>query len=1411
MRFDTADPDDGTKSKKITYVGTANMARTEYGYSDDNFVNLAVEYEYDANNNLIRTRIYTTPGVLTEFEEYTYYADSGLLATAIRNVAGVWHKYIYDEIVVAPATVGRVTEDITYGTCIDALNGVSALTTTTYTYGGTDLDVQTKTYTDHANEYNNTISVYYPSVSGAGIDDQLLKTMVKYYPVSEEGDDQWHRYTYDQVVIGAENVGRITGDRVYDSYANAKAGLTIGLQITTTYTYYGNTADVETKETIYAGPNDIHDTYATYYQGTGAGIDTQDLKTLVRFFAASEPGGDDQWHKYTYDQVIIAPATVGRVIEDKVYDSYVHAKAGGETGLEFVVVFTYHAGTSDIKTSTYYNNAAKTINTAYEKYTYDINGNMTEKVFYYDGATIVPGGAETGTPDNKWHKSSDFNADGQARDDLIYTGIDASGNLTGFELHIEYIYHTNGVVNIAEYYDNTGTILNDNYEWYTFDTDGNIAEKIFYYDGITIVPGAEELGTPDNMWHIQNNFTIAGGEYKAQDDYVYAEMPNKGFPEGFHRHVVYSYHTNGEIATTEYYDNVGTTVNTAYEKYTYDTSGNLTGKIFYYDGNTLVPGGNENAWTADNKWHKSSDFTVAGGGYKAQDDLIYTGIDVSGNLTGFQVHTVYTYYVSGRINTAKYYDNTGTSQTTAYEYFEYIDAPSENMVRHIFYYDGNTIVPGGDESGGAPDNNWHSSSDYTYDQSLNGYAQDDLVYDSLANLLNGTNTGLEYHVKYTYVHPFIDSATYYDNVGTVKNYNFEKYTYDNGTQELLEKVFYYDGNTIVPGGDESEGTPDNKWHVSSGFTSINGEVKALEDKIYDTLTNAENGGTTGLEYHVTYTYYSTGNLKTQNIVYNSDPNGDPAGTVFTFYNNSTNRMAIKQLPSADGNGNVRYDYYDESFDHDQDGTIESNEHYGRIYKTKRSDGAVFTTEAYYTGTLLKAKVLDGSAYPGDIYYYYDQYNAAGVETGFRKEESDGDQFEYRLSGGNYYLDKKVDAANSRTYWFLWDRYPSLGGVMVTPPEYWSGTSWVWRPFDKNSANPMDPDVDWDAAGTCAPESNLPELGAWPPSSIEYPVVGPLSSIESGAEEIDLNIQGACIKTEIEKDIAMLQDQASGDGVKIALLDSGVNLNILDITLSDDKDFTTFPGSGDEFTATVSDLHGTYTASVIKGNDDTGIAPDAELMSLKVYDDAGETSVSVISDAIKYAVDSGAKILNMPFNLYPVHTVLEDAIDYAVSKGTVMIASAGNDGAEILEDSLAAYDKIISVGSVDNDGKLSAWSNYGTEIDLYAPWDVVELDEAEEDKPAGTSFSAAFVTGVAALILEENPDISIEDLLKELKNIMIEPLIGKEENEKDEETGKKKNRGVLDEVSNKNAVLQKSIGQFTGYGLEDKSDLSILTK
>ncbi|MFC1643912.1 S8 family serine peptidase, partial [Candidatus Omnitrophota bacterium] len=239
-----------------------------------------------------------------------------------------------------------------------------------------------------------------------------------------------------------------------------------------------------------------------------------------------------------------------------------------------------------------------------------------------------------------------------------------------------------------------------------------------------------------------------------------------------------------------------------------------------------------------------------------------------------------------------------------------------------------------------------------------------------------------------------------------------------------------------------------------------------------------------------------------------------------------------------------------------------------------------------------------------------------------------------------------------------------------------------------------------------------------------------------SEEVELFFQN----------IDQLRAASLGEDVKVAILDSGIDTGMLGVDILGGYDFTGTESGGD-----YTDLlgHGTKTASVVKGEDGAGIAPEADILALKVIDAEGNTTSSIVAEAIYYAIDSGARVIAMPLFLFPVSQPLKDAIHYAVDKGALLVAAAGNEGSQIRGTSIAGQDEVISVGSIDADGEISSWSNYGSALDVVAPWDVVTLEETSR-KEAGTSFSAALIAGVAALMLSGNPGMTPEDILTGLK-------------------------------------------------------------
>ncbi|MBI1877568.1 MAG: S8 family serine peptidase [Chloroflexi bacterium] len=185
------------------------------------------------------------------------------------------------------------------------------------------------------------------------------------------------------------------------------------------------------------------------------------------------------------------------------------------------------------------------------------------------------------------------------------------------------------------------------------------------------------------------------------------------------------------------------------------------------------------------------------------------------------------------------------------------------------------------------------------------------------------------------------------------------------------------------------------------------------------------------------------------------------------------------------------------------------------------------------------------------------------------------------------------------------------------------------------------------------------------------------------------------------------------------------------------------------------MAGTIAQSTNNALGVAGVAFNARVLPVKVLGNNGQGSYSNIIKGIVYAVDQGARVINMSLAGRTGSQALRDAVQYANSKGVVVVAAAGNSGAAV--EYPAAYDEfVIGVGAVRYDLQRPAYSNYGPQVDLMAPGGDLSVD-LNNDKYAdgvlqqtrkpdgtysylffeGTSMASPHVAGVAALILSRN--------------------------------------------------------------------------
>jgi subtilisin family serine protease len=220
--------------------------------------------------------------------------------------------------------------------------------------------------------------------------------------------------------------------------------------------------------------------------------------------------------------------------------------------------------------------------------------------------------------------------------------------------------------------------------------------------------------------------------------------------------------------------------------------------------------------------------------------------------------------------------------------------------------------------------------------------------------------------------------------------------------------------------------------------------------------------------------------------------------------------------------------------------------------------------------------------------------------------------------------------------------------------------------------------------------------------------------------------------------------ASGANVTIAVIDSGI----------DDKHPELLNSVPDNFDALGSKegphVHGTGIAGAIVSHARLmGCAPQARILGIRAFGrtaNGAESTTFVILKALNYAALHGAQIVNMSF-AGPKDPLIERGIAATAARGIVMVAASGNAGAKSPPLYPAANANVIAVSATDAGDKLFAASNRGAHIAIAAPGVDIFLPapDGKYQMTSGTSFSAAHISGLAALMLERNPALKPGEL------------------------------------------------------------------
>lgn len=221
-------------------------------------------------------------------------------------------------------------------------------------------------------------------------------------------------------------------------------------------------------------------------------------------------------------------------------------------------------------------------------------------------------------------------------------------------------------------------------------------------------------------------------------------------------------------------------------------------------------------------------------------------------------------------------------------------------------------------------------------------------------------------------------------------------------------------------------------------------------------------------------------------------------------------------------------------------------------------------------------------------------------------------------------------------------------------------------------------------------------------------------------------------------------------IKVAIIDGGIDGNHPELK----SQIKLSKNMVNPLHSVVESSHGTHVAGIVgalKGNGigGFGMNPTVQLLGYDVFDGQEGAYDYIIAKAILQATKDGAKVINMSLGSSSSSAILADAVQYAIEKGVTVVAAAGNESTDEKQYP-ASYEGVISVGSVNNDSKLSDFSSYGVSVDVVAPGEDIYSSSYEKrgssfENMSGTSMASPVVAGIASLILSKNPTLSAKQI------------------------------------------------------------------
>ncbi|WP_405675620.1 type VII secretion-associated serine protease mycosin [Streptomyces sp. NBC_01511] len=266
----------------------------------------------------------------------------------------------------------------------------------------------------------------------------------------------------------------------------------------------------------------------------------------------------------------------------------------------------------------------------------------------------------------------------------------------------------------------------------------------------------------------------------------------------------------------------------------------------------------------------------------------------------------------------------------------------------------------------------------------------------------------------------------------------------------------------------------------------------------------------------------------------------------------------------------------------------------------------------------------------------------------------------------------------------------------------------------------------------------------------------------------------------------LWKQSTGKKVRVAVIDTGVDIehpqladavdagsgrNLIPPNAKDDNGNKLERGKANGTTDKVG--HGTKVAGIIaarpvEGTGFVGLAPDATVIPIQQNDEFGNGTAETLAGAIDYAVQQKADVINISQDTADAvepDPVLKQAVDDALDADVVVVASAGNDGLDgkVKETYPASYDGVLAVAASDRNNERASFSQSGDFVGIAAPGVdmVTTVPGRGHCADNGTSFSAPYVAGIAALIKSKHEDWSQETIVAQIQQTAERSIPGRD--------------------------------------------------